>query len=57
MWSSNETNPVTIKTPPNKHENPFANKADDLWLGYELDCDEYWESGQKTLDIGQRKSI
>jgi hypothetical protein len=53
MWKSNVPNPVTIKTPPNKHENPFVKKADGLWLGYELDYDEYWETGRMTLDIVQ----
>ena len=33
-------NPVTIKPPPSKHENPFTKMVVVLWLGYELDCDE-----------------
>ena len=41
-----QQNPVMIKTPPNKHENPFTKKDDCLWLGCELGCDEYWEAGQ-----------
>ena len=44
------------KTPPNKREIPFA-KKEDLRLGYELDYDEYSETGQMTLDIGQWKPI
>ena len=26
-------------------------------MGYELKCDEHWEVGQKTLDMGKWKTI
>ena len=44
---------VTIKTPPNEHETPFAKQTVSLWMGCELECDQHWEVGPKTLDMGK----
>ena len=44
---------VTIKTPPSEHETPFAKQVVSLLMGYELECDEHWEVGPKTLDMGK----
>ena len=48
---------MTIKPPPNEHETPFAKMDVSLLLGGELGSDEDWEVGQKTLDMGQWKTI
>ncbi len=52
---SNEPNPVTIKNSPNKHGNPFAKTVDDLWLGYELGSDEYWEESRTNRILNHVK--